>query len=195
MHHLFDIPYLVSTYGYVGIFVIVFLESGIFFALPGDSLLFTAGILAAGGLLDVTILVPLIFVATLFGGLFGYWVGVNIEKLRRYIVFKKILKDEYIRKAHVFFSKHGRSAIIFSRFVPVVRTFAPIVAGVARMDKKAFVRYSVISSLLWSVLVTFLGFFLGQSFPWLTDYMPLLIGIVVVLSLIPPLVEVFRKRK
>ncbi|MFZ1019620.1 MAG: DedA family protein, partial [Minisyncoccia bacterium] len=129
MTHLFDITYLITTYGYLGIFVIIFLESGLFFALPGDSLLFTAGLLASVYGFNLSFLIFIIFLATFLGGLGGYEIGVYLEKLRTFSFFRKILKQEHINKAHQFFIKYGKSAIVFSRFVPVVRTFTPIVAG------------------------------------------------------------------
>src|SRR3990167_6639024 len=158
MTQLFDIPYLITTYGYLGIFIIVFLESGIFFALPGDSLLFTAGLFAAVFGLQIYFLIPLIFFATFFGGIAGYEIGANLERLKRFSFFRKILKEEHILKTHEFFDRHGKFTIIFSRFVPIVRTFVPIVAGVARMPYKLFVKYSLTSSLLWSTIVTLLGY-------------------------------------
>lgn len=195
MIHLFDITYLITTYGYLGIFIIVFLESGIFFALPGDSLLFTAGLFASLFNLHIYFLIPLIFVATFFGGIVGYEIGVHIEKLRNFAFFRKILKQQHIDKTHKFFDKYGVYAIIFSRFVPVVRTFVPIIAGVARVPYKFFIKYSLISSLLWSVSVTSAGYFLGQVFPHMKDYLWLIAILIVLLSVVPILFEVIKKRK
>lgn len=194
MHQLFDIPYLLSTYGYLGIFVIVFLESGIFFALPGDSLLFTAGLMASIVGLNLYFLIPLIFAGTFLGGIAGYFIGVNIERLRQYSFFRKILKQEHIKLAHNFFEKHGMAAILFSRFVPIVRTFMPIVAGVARMKYSLFIRYSLISSLLWSTIITLSGFFLGRAFPIIKDYLSYAIFLVVFVSILPGVIEWLRKR-
>jgi membrane-associated protein len=173
----------------------VFLESGIFFALPGDSLLFTAGVFASMGILRLDILIPFIFICTLLGGIVGYWIGVNIEKLHKYSLFRKVLKKEFVDKAHQFFEKHGKFAIIFSRFVPIIRTFAPIVAGIAYMPYKKFLKYSLISSVLWSTTVTLSGFFLGRQFPGMQNYMPLVITIVVTLSMLPMIIGFFRNRK
>ena len=194
MFHLFNIPYIIATYGYLGIFVIVFLESGIFFALPGDSLLFTAGILASGNLLNVYILIPMIFISTFLGGIFGYYIGTNLEKFRRYSFLRKILKEEHLNKTHKFFEKHGKSAVILSRFVPIVRTFIPIVAGMAKMNYSLFIKYSLISSFLWSTIMTLAGYFLGQTFPWIKDYMSLVIFLVVFLSILPAIFEIMREK-
>lgn len=195
MNILFDIEFLLRTYGYIGIFIIVFLESGVFFLLPGDSLLFTAGLLAYAVNLNIFILVPVIFVATFLGGVTGYFVGIYIESLRKYEIFKKTLKPEYIIEAHKFFEKHGKFAIIVSRFLPILRTFTPIVAGIARMPKKSFTLYSLVSSLLWSTSVTLLGYFLGQSFPQIKDYLSFFILLVVVVSILPAIWHWLRTRQ
>lgn len=192
---VFNLPYIISTYGYAGIAIIVFLESGIFFPLPGDSLLFTAGLLASTTYLKIYFLVPLIFISTFLGGIAGYYVGVHIERLRKVSFLKKFLKEEYVNKAHIFFEKYGKSAILFSRFIPIIRTFTPIVAGVVSMNYKTFLKYSFFSSILWSTTVTFSGYFLGQIFPQIQDYMSVIIILVVLLSLIPVIVEIFKKKK
>ena len=195
MLELFNIPYLLITYGYAGIFSIVFLESGIFFALPGDSLLFTAGLLASTTYLKLYILIPIIFVGTFLGGIVGYYVGVHIHRLRKYSLFKKILKEEHIEKAHEFFMKYGKGAIIFSRFIPILRTFMPIAAGVAHMEYKSFLKYSLIGPFVWSTSVTLVGYFLGQVLPKIKDYMTWVVIIVVLLSVLPAVVEMLRKTK
>lgn len=195
MHQLFDIPHLLITYGYTGIFLIVFLESGVFFALPGDSLLFTAGLLASTVGLSLYILIPLIFLGTFLGGMAGYSIGVNLEHLKRYKLFRKILRPDYIALAHKFFEKHGKAAIIFSRFVPIVRTSVPIVAGVAKMKYSLFIRYSLIGSLLWSSIITLAGFFLGRAFPLIKDYLSYAIILVVFVSILPGVIEWIRSRR
>ena len=196
MNQLFDIPHLLTTYGYLGVFIIVFLESGIFFPLPGDSLLFTAGILATGLGFNLGLLIVLIFFATLFGGIAGYYLGTQIERLHKYAFFRKIIKQEHLDLAHKFFEDHGRLAVVFSRFVPLVRTFVPIVAGIARMNYQTFLKYSVVSSLLWSTIVTMAGFLLGRTFPWIKDYLSCLVIVIIFLSILPGIFEwVRRKRK
>ena len=195
LHNLFNIQYLLTTYGYIGIFIIVFLESGIFFALPGDSLLFTAGLLATGVGFNLFILIPIIFLGTLLGGIVGYFIGVYIETLQKYYFFRRIIKQEHLDAAHEFFINHGKVAVILSRFVPVIRTFAPIAAGVGRMNKKLFFLYSIISSILWSTIVTLAGFFLGKTFPHIKDYLSYFIFGIIFVSFIPVLLEWLRGRK
>lgn len=193
MLELFDIPNLITTYGYTGIFIIVFLESGIFFALPGDSLLFTAGLLAISGFLKLHTLIPVIFIGTFLGGIAGYYIGEHIEKLRRYKFFRRFLKEEHINYAHEFFEKHGRFAIIISRFLPIVRTFLPIVAGISKMNYIKFLKYSLVSSIIWSTSVTLVGYFLGIIFPEIKNYLHYLIFTVILVSLIPAILEFYRK--
>jgi Uncharacterized membrane-associated protein len=195
MADLFNIPYLLSTYGYIGVFIIVFLESGIFFALPGDSLLFTAGLLASGLGFNLGLLIPLIFVATFLGGIAGYYIGIYIETLHRFKFFQKVLKREHIDTTHKFFDKHGLSAIVLSRFVPIVRTFLPIVAGIAKMDFGKFIRYSLFSSIVWATSITSAGYFLGIKFPWVKDYIHYAIFLVVLVSVIPVVYEWLRVRR
>lgn len=195
MPDLFNIPELLSTYGYVGVSIIVFLESGIFFALPGDSLLFTAGLLAPALGFNLWTLIPLIFISTFLGGIAGYFIGVYIEKLHDYAFFRKILKREHIDKAHDFFERHGFSSIILSRFIPIVRTFLPIVAGIAKMNFAKFLSYSILSSILWSTTVTLVGYFLGIRLPWIGDYLEYIIILVVLVSVIPIVLEWLRERR
>ena len=195
MSHLFDITYLITTYGYLGIFIIVFWESGIFFALPGDSLLFTAGLFASAFGLNITFLIVLIFVATFLGGLVGYEIGRYLTLLERYKFFRKILKPEYIKKAHEFFDRHGLFAIVFSRFVPIVRTFMPIAAGVAKMEYKTFLKYSVLGSILWSAGMTLVGFFLGQIFPGIKDYISWITVLIILVSAIPIVFDIVQSRR
>lgn len=185
MNQLFDIPHLIITYGYLGIFIIIFLESGVFFPLPGDSLIFTAGLLAPMLHFNITFLTFLIFLSAFLGGLAGYYIGTKIELLHRYAFFRKVLQKKYIDEAHAFFEKHGLSALLLSRFVPVIRTFTPIVAGIAHMEYRDFLRYSLLGSFVWSAVFTLGGYFLGQSFPHLQDYLVYVITAVVIISILP----------
>lgn len=195
MLELFNINYLLETYGYIGIFTVVFLESGIFFALPGDSLLFTVGLFAASGFLDIYLVIALIFISTFFGAIAGYEIGVYLPNLKKYSFFRLILKEKNIEQAKLFFEKYGRVAIVLSRFVPIVRTFTPIGAGIARMNYLLFLKYSFMGSLLWSTTVTLVGYFFGHVFPQIKDYMHFVVIIVVLLSIIPIFVELIKNRK
>ena len=194
-NHLFDITYLLTTYGYLGIFIVIFLESGLFFALPGDSLLFTAGLLVAVARFKVADFNFNYFLGNIFGWSMGYEIGTYLEKLRKFSFFRLILKEEYIEKTHQFFSKYGRSAIIFSRFVPIIRTFTPIVAGIARVPYKFFIKYSLISSIAWATIMTLVGYFLGRMFPIIKNYLWVVAILVVLVSIVPILVQIIKGRK
>lgn len=195
MLEFFDIPYIITTYGYAGIFIIVFLESGIFFALPGDSLLFVAGLLAISGILNIYLLIPLIFISTFFGGVVGFHIGKHLHGLRKFYIFRKILKEKYINQTHDFFDKYGKIAILISRFVPIVRTFVPIIAGIAKMDYLKFLKYNLISSMLWATIVPLVGYSLGLIFPEIKNYLSYLIILVVLISILPAIIEFFRQKK
>ncbi len=195
MLEFFDIPYIITTYGYAGIFIIVFLESGIFFALPGDSLLFVAGLLTISGILNIYLLIPLIFISTFFGGVAGFHIGKHLHGLRKFYIFRKILKEKYINQTHDFFDKYGKIAILISRFVPIVRTFVPIIAGIAKMDYLKFLKYNLISSMLWATIVPLVGYSLGLIFPEIKNYLSYLIILVVLISILPAIIEFFRQKK
>ncbi len=194
MNHLFDIQYLIVTYGYAGILIIVFLESGIFFPLPGDSLLFTAGLLAPVLGYNVFLLTLFIFLAAFLGGVVGYYIGTKLDFLYQYSFFKKVLKKKYIDDAYVFLEKHGLSAMLLSRFIPIVRTFLPIVAGMVKMNYADFIRYNLLGAFVWSTSFTLGGYYLGKSFPMMQEYLLWVIIVVVILSILPGVWHYLKRR-
>lgn len=194
MNQFFDIPHFLITYGYLGIIFIVFLESGIFFPLPGDSLIFTAGLFAPMLHFNIVFLTLLIFLAAFLGGVAGYYIGTKLEHLYKYEFFRKLIKKKYMDDAQVFLGKHGLSAMLLSRFIPVVRTFLPIVAGMVKMKYEDFIRFSLLGSLVWSSVFVLGGYYLGKSFPQLQDYLPLVITAVVFISILPGVYHYFHNR-
>lgn len=187
---------LIKTVGYLGIFGIVFAESGILvgFFLPGDSLLFTAGFLASQGFLNIYWLTIIIFVAAVLGDNVGYAFGKSVGPK----IFNKeeslfFHKDNLV-KAENFYKKYGPLTIVLCRFTPFIRTFAPIVAGVGRMDYKIFVVYNIAGGLLWSVTVTLAGFFLGQIIPNVDKYLLPIIGAIIFVSLLPTAYHLIKSR-
>jgi membrane-associated protein len=194
MLSVFDIPTFIHAYGYVGIFLIVFLESGIFPPLPGDSLLFTAGLFASVAGFNIILLLLIIFFATFLGATLGYTVGFHMLKLQNKFFFNKILKQENIERAEKFFEQYGKKAVTFARFVPFMRTFIPIVAGVTKMDYNSFLRYNAVGAFLWSFIITFAGYFLGQTFPIVKDYLWVVVVLIIVVSLIPFVAEFLRHK-
>jgi membrane-associated protein len=192
---ILDTTHLLSAYGYAGIFVVIFIESGVFFFLPGDSLLFAAGLLAAAGKLSLVPVILLALLAAFFGNLVGYQIGIHVEKLRRYPLFRRLIKDEHMTRAHDFFERRGHIAILVARFIPGVRTFTPWVAGMARMQQRAFVVWSALGAVLWVVVMSLAGFFLGRAFPGLEKYLTEAIIIIIALSLVPAIFEWLRHRR
>jgi membrane-associated protein len=191
--------WLISTFGVIGILVLVFAESGLLigFFLPGDSLLFTTGLLIAGGHylhLPLWLMCLLICAAAVLGDQFGYAFG------RRFgpAVFRRpdsrVFKQENLTRAAAFFDKYGARSIVLARFVPIVRTFTPIVAGASRMRYRTFLIFNVTGGVLWGCGVTILGYFLGQIAFVKSNIEFILIGIVLV-SLIPVIIELVRGRR
>jgi membrane-associated protein len=187
-----NIQELISNYGYIGIATIVFLESGIFFALPGDSLLFMAGLLATTVGLNIWYLVIIIFISAFSGGILGYYLGTQITKLHKYKIFQKILKQEYIDHTHAFLDKNGLSAMLISRFLPIVRTFLPVVAGIVKMNYGYFIKYSLISSAIWTLVFTLSGYFLVQFFPDLEKYVFHISAVIVFLTITPLFYKIIK---
>ncbi len=186
----------------VGLFAIVFAESGLLvgFFLPGDSLLFTAGLLAATAEendLDLNIVVLLVgcFLAAVLGDQVGYLFGKRVGPALFRRPNSRLFKQEYVHRTKDFFERHGPKTIILARFVPIVRTFAPILAGVGEMPYRTFVRFNVVGGFLWGVGVTLLGYVLGESVPGIEDYLTPVIFVIIALSLIPPFLEWRKHRK
>lgn len=180
-----DVHFLVKTFGYAGVTSIIFAETGLMlgFFLPGDSLLITAGVFAAKGDLNIVILCLLMFTAATLGNITGYFFGHKVGKRLFHKADSLLFKKEYVESAQDFYKRYGGKAIVIARFMPIIRTFAPIVAGIADMDFKAFVLFNVIGSLLWAVGLTLAGFYLGQFIP--DKYFEPIILAVVFISLLP----------
>jgi membrane-associated protein len=176
---------------------IVFIECGLLFPiLPGDSLLFAVGLFIAQGSIDVNIVVACL-VLTLFafaGNVSGYEIGRAVGT-PLYERDGRFLKKKYFDETHAFFEKHGAKALVLGRFVPIVRTFITVVAGVARMDRRHFFVWSGVGALLWATGVTLLGYFLGQQFPVLKDNLEIAMIVIVAISVVPMGIEFLRARR
>ena len=194
---MFDLTHLIQTVSYAGIAGIVFAESGLLagFFLPGDSLLITAGILARSGDLHLGLVLLAATVGAIVGDSVGYFLGRKFGPAVFSRQNSRLFKPEYVQRTHAFFEKHGGKALILARFVPVVRTVAPTMAGVGGMHYGDFLRYNVIGGLLWALGVPSLGYLLGGLIPNLDRYILLVIGVVVLLSFIPVLLEVQKARR
>jgi membrane-associated protein len=194
---LLDPQELLIAFGTIGLFLIVFAESGLLigFFLPGDSLLFTAGLFAAQGTLNLPVILVGCFVAAVAGDQVGYAFGKNVGPALFRRPDSRLFKQEYVEKAQHFFERHGVKTIVLARFVPIVRTFAPIVAGVGTMKYRTFVTYNVIGGLLWAVGVTMLGYMLGELIPDIDTFLLPIIAVIIALSLIPIAMEWRKSRK
>jgi membrane-associated protein len=175
-----------------GILLIVFIETGLLFPiLPGDTLLFTGGMLAAGGTLNIWTLVIAVAIAAIAGDQTAYFIGRRIGPA----LFKKedsrFFKKHYVTESHEFFDKHGPFTIILARFVPVVRTFTPVIAGVSKMRYPVFLGFDIVGGILWGGGVTLLGYFLGNV-PFVKSHLELMILGIAVLSLLPAIISAGR---
>lgn len=188
---------IITTLGYLGVSLIIFAESGIFFGffLPGDSLLFTAGLLATQGIFNIYILVFLVGCSAVLGDGVGYWFGRKVGPALFTKEDSLFFNKEHVTRTQSFYDKYGPKAVVLGRFIPVVRTFVPILAGVGKMKYSFFLRYNILGAFLWAVGLTMAGYILGKSVPNIDKYLlPIVLGIIVV-SFFPIVIELFRNRK
>jgi len=195
-----DLVKLIETVGYAGIFAIIFAESGLFFGffLPGDSLLLTAGLLASRGILNEFILIPGLFIAAVLGDQVGYWFGAKTGPL----IFSRdnslLFRRKNLLAAKAFYEKHGGKTVTLARFVPFIRTFAPIVAGAAEMNYKRFVMFNLLGGFLWAICVTLLGYGLGKAFgniEGIDKYFTLLVIAFFIIPGLPTLIHLWNDSK
>lgn len=188
---------LLVTFGLIGLFLIVFAESGLLigFFLPGDSLLFTAGLFSAQGTLSLPVVLVGCFAAAVAGDQVGYAFGKRVGPAIFRRPDSRFFRQEYVDKAQGFFEKYGAKTIVLARFVPIVRTFAPIVAGVGTMTYRTFVTYNVLGGFLWAIGVTMVGFLLGELIPDIDTYLLPIIAVIIVISVIPIGLEWWRARR
>jgi membrane-associated protein len=190
---------LVQEYGvwiYAILFVIIFAETGLVIApfLPGDSLLFVTGALCGMGSLQLEILMPLLIVAAFGGDNTNYWIGRLLGLRLLTHASPRFIKPEHLEKTHAFFDKHGGKTIIFARFLPILRTFAPFVAGIGTMTYRSFVMFSAAGSVAWIGSLTLAGYFFG-NIPVIKNNLTLMIVGIVLVSFIPAILEFIRHRR
>ena len=173
------------------LFLIIFLETGLVLTpfLPGDSLLFVSGAFAAAGSLNIYILFISLSIASILGDTVNYWLGhyFGIK------VFSKFIKQEHIEKTKLFFHKHGKKTIVLARFIPIIRTFAPFVAGIGKMEYPIFLSYNVIGGVAWVAIFLFSGFYFG-NIPLIKENLTLVVLIIIVASLIPVVIEYIKHK-
>lgn len=205
----FDLKEFIASVGYLGVFAMVFAESGLLvgFFLPGDSLLFTAGFLASSAgkaamaksgvevELNIFVLAIGCFIAAVAGDTVGYWFGHQVGQRLFQREDSRFFKKKNLHKAQDLYEKHGAKIIILARFMPIVRTFAPIVAGIGTMTYSKFVTFNVVGGFLWAVGVTVAGYFLGELIPDVDKYLLPIVFLIVLISVAPPLWHMWKDRQ
>jgi membrane-associated protein len=187
---------IITWGGYPALALIVFLETGaLIFFLPGDSLLVMAGLYAAKGDLDLALLNALLIPLAIAGDATSYWIGRRTGPHLFNRPRSRLFRPEHVRAAHEFYERHGGKAIILARFMPLVRTFVPVVAGVAGMTYRRFAAYNVVGGAAWVASMTLIGFVLGTRFPLLVQHIEKVIAVVVLVSFLPGVIEWWRARR
>lgn len=194
---MFDINGIIQTAGYLGIALIIFAESGLLIGiiLPGDSVLFTAGFLASQGYLQIVPLMVMAFVMAVLGDNVGYWLGKRFGPsvfTRKDSLF---LSPDNVHYAEVFYEEHGSKTIILARFIPVVRTLAPLLAGVGSMRWRTFMTYNLLGAFVWGIGISFAGYWLGAAVPGIDNYIIPIVLVIMVVSILPPAWKFFRNRR
>lgn len=189
-----DLTTLIQSVGYLGVWAIVFAESGLLvgFFLPGDSLLFTAGFLASQGFINVWLLIAGAAIFAILGDSAGYVTGHHLG--RRLFTKEESLffHKNHLLKAEAFYERHGGKAIILARFIPIVRTFAPIVAGIGSMKYRTFLSFNIVGGIAWTVGLTLMGYFLGQMIPNVDHYLLPIVFAIIILSVAPSVFHVWK---
>ena len=193
---VYDVPRLIQLVGLYGMIFIVFSETGLMvgFFLPGDSLLVTAGVFAANGLLDIHWLVPALMLSAVVGNSTGYLIGRKAGQALYNRPNSFFFRREHLIRTHEFYERHGGKTIILAQFMPIVRTFAPVVAGAAGMTYRRFASFNVIGPACWIPSMTLTGYFLGRAIPDIDKRIHLVVGVVIFLSILPGIIAIVRAR-
>ena len=194
---MFELDSLLRTVGYAGIFAIVFAESGLLagFFLPGDSLLFTAGFLASQGVFNIVILCVGTFIAAVVGDSVGYHFGKKVGPRAFQKEDSLVFSKENVDKAKSFFERHGGKSIVLARFVPLGRTFVPVIAGIGKMEYKRFLFFNVFGAFIWAVGVTVLGYFFGSVIPDVDKYLLPIAALIIIITILPGLWHLLRDQE
>ncbi len=196
LHFLFNVKGLIEWGGTLLVCVIVFIETGFFvgFFLPGDSLLVTAGVFAASGQLHIAELLLLVPLCAIVGDQIGYWIGRQAGQALYRREDSLIFRKAHLQRAHDFYEKYGGKTVILARFIPIVRTFCPPVAGAAQMPYSRYLAYDIAGGVLWGGGMILVGYTLGRQIPNINENIHYVIAVVIVLSLLPPVISVLRSK-
>ncbi len=195
--NVYNVPELIRLVGFYGCIAIVFAETGLLigFFLPGDSLLITAGLFAARGDLDIFTLIPALIVAAIVGNATGYWIGKRTGVALYSRPDSLLFRREHVRITHDYYERHGGKTVVLAQFIPILRTFAPVVAGVGEMGYRRFATYNVLGAILWVTSMTLAGYLLGNLVPNIEERIHLVVALVIAVSLLPPAIAWLRSRK
>jgi membrane-associated protein len=193
---VYNVPELIRIGGLAGLILVVFAETGLMvgFFLPGDSLLVTAGLFAARGDLDILWLNLALALAAVVGDATGYWIGLRAGQTLYNRPNSFFFRREHLVKTHEFYERHGGKTIVIARFMPIIRTFAPVVAGAASMTYRRFAAYNVVGGIAWVLSMTLTGYFLGRTIPNIEKNIHLVVAVVIFLSLLPGIIAYLRER-
>jgi membrane-associated protein len=194
---VYNVPELIRIGGMAGLILVVFAETGLMvgFFLPGDSLLVTAGLFAAKGDLSIVWLNVALAAAAIVGDATGYWIGRRAGQALYSRPNSFFFRREHLVKTHEFYERHGGKTIVIARFMPIVRTFAPVVAGAANMTYRRFAAYNVAGGIAWVLSMTLTGYFLGRAVPDIEKNIHVVVAVVIFLSLLPGLIAYLRERR
>ena len=194
--NVYNVPELIRIVGFYGLILIVFAETGLLvgFFLPGDSLLITAGLFAAKGDLDFTMLILTLIPAAIIGNATGYYIGHRTGKALYSRPDSLLFRREHLRMTHEYYERHGGKTIILAQFIPILRTFAPVVAGVGEMGYRQFATYNVVGAILWVGGMTTAGYALGSAIPNIETRIHYVVAVVIFISLLPPGIALLKAR-
>jgi membrane-associated protein len=193
---VYNVPELIRIGGMAGIVAVVFAETGLMvgFFLPGDSLLVTAGLFAARGDLDIAWLNVALAAAAIVGDATGYWIGYRAGQALYSRPNSFFFRREHLIRTHEFYERHGGKTIVIARFMPIIRTFAPVVAGAASMTYRRFAAYNIVGGIGWVASMTLIGYYLGRSIPDIDKHIHIVVAVVIFLSLLPGIIAYLRAR-
>jgi membrane-associated protein len=193
---LYNVPELIRMGGLIGLVAVVFAETGLMvgFFLPGDSLLVTAGLFAAKGDLNIVWLNLALMAAAIAGDATGYWIGRRAGQALYSRPNSFFFRKQHLVKTHEFYEKHGGKTIVIARFVPIIRTFAPVVAGAAEMTYRQFALYNIAGGIGWVASMTLIGYFLGRAVPDIDKHIHIVVAVVIFLSLLPGVISILREK-
>jgi membrane-associated protein len=196
IHNLYDVRGLIQWGGTLLVCAIVFVETGLFvgFFLPGDSLLVTAGVFSAAGILKISSLAPFVTICAIAGDQVGYWIGRRAGRALYHRPDSRFFKRRHLQRAHNFYEKYGGKTVILARFMPIVRTFSPPVAGAAEMRYRRYLAFDIVGGCCWGAGLVLAGYFLGSVVPNIGQRIHWVIGVVIILSLLPGIVGAFGAR-